>query len=46
MNVGSDRVELTTPASGDVHARYAVAADGMWSPVRRMLGALAAVVPG
>ena len=36
--VGSDRVALTTPASGAVHARYAVAADGMWSPVRRMLG--------
>ena len=35
---GRDRVVLTTPASGSIHARYVVAADGMWSPIRRMLG--------
>ena len=35
--VEGDRVVLTT-AGGALHARYAVAADGMWSPVRRMLG--------
>ena len=38
VTVGSDRVELSTPVSGPVHARFAVAADGMWSPMRRMLG--------
>ena len=35
--VERDRVVLTT-AGGALHARYAVAADGMWSPMRRMLG--------
>ncbi len=34
----SDRVVLTTANAGALHARYAVAADGMWSPVRRLLG--------
>ena len=33
-----DRVVLSTRGAGSLHARYAVAADGMWSPVRRMLG--------
>ena len=33
-----DRVVLTTAGAGRLHARYAVAADGMWSPLRRMLG--------
>ena len=33
-----DRVVLTMSGGDTVHARYAVAADGMWSPVRRMLG--------
>jgi geranylgeranyl reductase family protein len=38
VRVEDDRVVLSTAASGPLHARYAVAADGMWSPVRRMLG--------
>jgi geranylgeranyl reductase family protein len=34
-----DRVVLETDDGRAVHARYAVAADGMWSPLRRSLGA-------
>jgi len=33
-----DRVVVTVEGVGEVHARYAVAADGMWSPTRRALG--------
>jgi flavin-dependent dehydrogenase len=34
-----DRVVLEVEGVGPVHARYCVAADGMWSPVRRFVGA-------
>ena len=34
-----DRVVVEVEGVGEVHARYGVAADGMWSPVRRFLGA-------
>jgi geranylgeranyl reductase family protein len=34
-----DRVVLEVEGIGTVHARYVVAADGMWSPLRKMLGA-------
>jgi len=33
-----DRVVVTVQGVGEVHARYAVAADGMWSPTRKALG--------
>jgi len=33
-----DRVVVTVDGVGEVHARYAVAADGMWSPTRKALG--------
>ncbi len=33
-----DRVVLEVEGLGEVHARYAVAADGMWSPLRKHLG--------
>jgi len=33
-----DRVMVTVDGVGEVHARYAVAADGMWSPTRKALG--------
>ncbi len=33
-----DRVEADVAGIGTVAARYLVAADGMWSPVRRLLG--------
>jgi menaquinone-9 beta-reductase len=33
-----DRVLLTVAGAGDLDAGFAVAADGMWSPVRRHLG--------
>ena len=33
-----DRVVLDVAGVGEVHARYAVAADGMWSPTRKALG--------
>lgn len=36
-----DRVRLTVEGVGEIQARYAVGADGMWSPLRRMLGAAA-----
>ncbi|MGE3620556.1 MAG: NAD(P)/FAD-dependent oxidoreductase [Acidimicrobiia bacterium] len=33
-----DRVVLDVEGLGEVHARYVVGADGMWSPLRRALG--------
>jgi flavin-dependent dehydrogenase len=33
-----DRVVVDIAGVGPVHARYAIAADGMWSPTRRALG--------
>lgn len=33
-----DRVVLSVDGLGELHARYAVAADGMWSPMRKHLG--------
>ena len=36
----NDRVVVTTAGRGDIHARYVIAADGMWSPVRKMVGAV------
>jgi menaquinone-9 beta-reductase len=33
-----DRVELTVEGLGLVQARYAIGADGMWSPLRKHLG--------
>ena len=39
ITVDADRVVLKLAgAAGPLQARYAIAADGMWSPVRRMLG--------
>lgn len=38
VTVDADRVVLKVAGVGALHARYAIAADGMWSPVRRMLG--------
>ena len=38
-----DRVVVDVDGLGEVHARYAVAADGMWSPTRKALGL---AVPG
>ena len=38
ITVDADRVVLKLSGTGPLHARYAIAADGMWSPVRRMLG--------
>ena len=38
MDVGDDRVVVDVDGIGAVAARYAVAADGMWSPVRKALG--------
>ena len=37
-----DRVVLDAEGVGTVHARYAVGADGMWSPLRKALGAATA----
>lgn len=34
-----DRVVVEVDGIGPVHARYGIAADGMWSPVRRFVGA-------
>jgi menaquinone-9 beta-reductase len=34
----ADRVVLEVEGVGEVHARYAVGADGMWSPLRKHLG--------
>jgi geranylgeranyl reductase family protein len=33
----ADRIVVAT-STGDIHARYLIAADGMWSPVRKFLG--------
>src|SRR3546814_1382402 len=33
-----DRIVLDVTDRGELHARYAVAADGMWSPMRKHLG--------
>ena len=38
-DVGGDGVQLTLDDGEVVQARYVVAADGMWSPVRKQLGA-------
>lgn len=38
VTVDVDRVVLKVSGVGALHARYAIAADGMWSPVRRTLG--------
>ncbi len=38
LTTNADRVVLKLATSGRLQARYAIAADGMWSPVRRMLG--------
>ena len=35
----AEGVTLEVEGIGEIHARYVVAADGMWSPVRRMVGA-------
>jgi geranylgeranyl reductase family protein len=35
----ADRVVLDVDGIGPVHARYAVGADGVWSPLRKSLGA-------
>ena len=34
----ADRVELDVEGLGIVQARYAIGADGMWSPLRKLLG--------
>jgi len=34
----ADRVVVTADGLGDITAPYAIAADGMWSPVRKLLG--------
>jgi geranylgeranyl reductase family protein len=34
-----DRVVLDADGIGAIHARYAIGADGMWSPLRKALGA-------
>jgi geranylgeranyl reductase family protein len=36
-----DRVVVDVDGLGEVHARYAVGADGMWSPLRKAVGASA-----
>jgi len=38
-----DRVVVDVDGIGEVHARYAVGADGMWSPLRKLV--LAALMP-
>ncbi len=37
--VAGDRVRLDVAGIGEISARYAIGADGMWSPLRRCLGA-------
>ena len=37
-NSGDDRIVIDVDALGPVTSRYVVAADGMWSPVRKALG--------
>jgi menaquinone-9 beta-reductase len=36
---GEDRVVVSLADGDELHARYLIAADGMWSPVRKFLGA-------
>ena len=38
--VTDDRVVLTIEGVGEVAARYAIAADGMWSPLRKAVGGI------
>lgn len=38
LTTRDDRVEVTTEAGGVLLARYVIAADGAWSPVRKSLG--------
>jgi geranylgeranyl reductase family protein len=38
VRTGVDRITLQVDGIGEVAARYAVAADGMWSPLRKHLG--------
>lgn len=37
-SVADDRVVLDVDGVGELRARYAVGADGMWSPLRKMVG--------
>jgi geranylgeranyl reductase family protein len=37
-SVADDRVVLDVDGVGELQARYAVGADGMWSPLRKMVG--------
>jgi menaquinone-9 beta-reductase len=39
LDVSPDRVDITVEGIGIVRCRYVVAADGMWSPVRKAIGA-------
>ncbi len=34
----ADRVVVTADGVDELHARYLIAADGMWSPIRKLLG--------
>jgi flavin-dependent dehydrogenase len=34
----NDRVTAVVAGHGEIHARYVIAADGMWSPTRKLLG--------
>ncbi|MCU1377043.1 MAG: putative oxidoreductase [Acidimicrobiales bacterium] len=36
---GTDRITLDVAGIGEVAARYAIGADGMWSPLRKSIGA-------
>jgi geranylgeranyl reductase family protein len=40
VEVHDDRVVLEVEGMGHVAARYAIAADGMWSPLRRAIGGI------
>jgi len=40
IDIARDRVIVDVDGIGDVAARYVVAADGMWSPVRKAIGAI------
>ena len=40
IDVHDDRVVLDIEGLGSVAARYAIAADGMWSPIRKAIGAI------
>lgn len=39
MIATADHVEVSVEGKGKVRARYVIAADGMWSPVRKAIGA-------